>query len=133
MTIKKLVNDKPLWDSFLEVINNKIAVAQRRLEQETTMEGMYRAQGEIAKSMDLDPDKVTNSLGDAAIQAEILKKFTTPPEPPAGAVQGPPPPPSPGAAPEQAGVGVADTTGAGGGNIGTGTVPTPGEQGFTGT
>jgi len=88
---------------------------------------------EIAKSMDLDPDKVTNSLGDAAIQAEILKKFTTPPEPPAGAVQGPPPPPSPGAAPEQAGVGVADTTGAGGGNIGTGTVPTPGEQGFTGT
>ncbi len=88
---------------------------------------------EIAKSMDLDPDKVTNSLGDAAIQAEILKKFTTPPEPPAGAVQDPPPPPSPGAAPEQAGVGVADTTGAGGGNIGTGTVPTPGEQGFTGT
>jgi len=88
---------------------------------------------EIAKSMDLDPDKVTNSLGDAAIQAEILKKFTTPPEPPAGAVQGPPPPPSPGAGPEQAGVGVADTTGAGGGNIGTGTVPTPGEQGFTGT
>ena len=48
MTIKKLVNDKPLWDSFLEVINNKIAVAQRRLEQETTMEGMYHAQGEIA-------------------------------------------------------------------------------------
>ena len=48
MTIKKLVNDKPLWDSLLEVINNKIAVAQRRLEQETTMEGMYRAQGEIA-------------------------------------------------------------------------------------
>ena len=88
---------------------------------------------EIAKSMDLDPDKVTNSLGDAAIQAEILKKFTTPPEPPAGAEQGPPPPPTPGAAPEQAGVGVADTTGAGGGNIGTGTVPTPGEQGFTGT
>ena len=88
---------------------------------------------EIAKSMDLDPDKVTNSLGDAAIQAEILKKFTTPPEPPAGAEQGPPPPPNPGAAPEQAGVGVADTTGAGGGNIGTGTAPTPGEQGFTGT
>ena len=88
---------------------------------------------EIAKSMDLDPDKVTNSLGDAAIQAEILKKFTTPPEPPAGAEQGPPAPPTPGAAPEQAGVGVADTTGAGGGNIGTGTAPTPGEQGFTGT
>src|SRR6056300_996359 len=64
---------------------------------------------EIAKSMDLDPDKVTNSLGDAAIQAEILKKFTTAPEPPEGAAMQGPPPPSPGAAPEQAGVGVADT------------------------
>jgi hypothetical protein len=88
---------------------------------------------EIAKSMDLDPDKVTNSLGDAAIQAEILKKFTTPPpQPEEAGPQGPPAPPNPGAAPEQAGVGVSDTTGAGGGNIGTGTVPTPGEQGFTG-
>jgi|TARA_R110000782_G_scaffold192976_1_gene282589 hypothetical protein len=91
---------------------------------------------EIAKSMDLDPDKVTNSLGDAAIQAEILKKFTQPPEAPLGAegsVQGPPPLSSPGAAPGQAGVAVSDTTGAGGGNIGTGTAPVPGEQGFTGT
>ena len=48
-------------------------------------------------------------------------------------MQGPPAPPNPGAAPEQAGVAVSDTTGAGGGNIGTGTVPTPGEQGFSGT
>ena len=41
---------------------------------------------EIAKSMDLDPDKLTNSLGDAAVQAEILKKFQAenpPPAPPA--------------------------------------------------
>ena len=30
---------------------------------------------EIAKSMDLDPDKVANSMGQAAVQAEILKKF----------------------------------------------------------
>ena len=91
---------------------------------------------EIAKSIDLDPDKVTNSLSDAAIQAEILKKFTQPPEAPVGpegAVQGPPQPSAPGAAPEQAGVAVSDTTGAGGGNIGTGTAPVPGEQGFTGT
>ena len=94
---------------------------------------------EIAKSMDLDPDKVTNSLSDAAIQAEILKKFAQPPEPPAGPegeTQGPPmpeTPKAPGAASGQAGVAVSDTTGAGGGNIGTGTVPTPGEQGFTGT
>lgn len=48
MSIKKLVNDKLLWDDFVETINKKIDIAQRRLEQESTMEGMYRAQGEIA-------------------------------------------------------------------------------------
>ncbi len=48
MTIKKLVNDKPLWDDFLEVLDSKIEIAQRRLEQETSIEGVYRAQGEIA-------------------------------------------------------------------------------------
>ena len=46
--LKKLVNDKPLWDSFLEVLNKKIDVSQRKLEQETAIEGVYRAQGEIA-------------------------------------------------------------------------------------
>ena len=48
MIVKKLVNDKPLWDGFVDVLNNKIEVAQRKLEQETTIEGVYRAQGEIA-------------------------------------------------------------------------------------
>ena len=48
MIIKKLVNDKPLWYGFVDVLNNKIEVSQRKLEQETTLEGMYRAQGEIA-------------------------------------------------------------------------------------
>ena len=48
MIIKKLVNYKPLWDGFLEVLNKKIETAQRKLEQETSMEGIYRAQGEIA-------------------------------------------------------------------------------------
>ena len=84
---------------------------------------------EIAKSMDLDPDKVANSLGDAAVQAEILKKFqeaNPPPAPPPGA---PAPQGGPQGAP--AGVQVQDTTGSGGGQIGTGTAPTPGEQGFS--
>ena len=100
---------------------------------------------EIAKSMDLDPDKVTNSLGDAAIQAEIFKKFKE--ENPEAAPeaqappQGVPPVASPAAAgpakapaggQPPAGVQVQDTQGSGGGNMGTGTVPTPGEQGFTG-
>ena len=74
---------------------------------------------EIAKSMDLDPDKVTNSMGDAAIQAEILKGFQAPAPQPAG--------------PEGQGVqDVADTSGGGGSQIGVGTAPLPEEQGFTG-
>jgi|TARA_B100000497_G_scaffold107694_1_gene125457 hypothetical protein len=48
MSIKKFVNDKPLWDSFVEVLDVKISSAQRRLEQESTIEGVYRIQGEIA-------------------------------------------------------------------------------------
>ena len=47
MIIKKLVNDKSLWDGFVEVLQQKIETAQRKLEQETSMEGIYRAQGEI--------------------------------------------------------------------------------------
>tara|TARA_B100001059_G_scaffold135069_1_gene135341 strand:+ start:774 stop:2879 length:2106 start_codon:yes stop_codon:yes gene_type:complete len=86
---------------------------------------------EIAKSMDLDPDKVGNNMAQAAIQAEILKKFqqeNPPPAPPPGA-PGPQgqPPQGQGAAP-----GVQDTAGGGGGNIGIGTAPQPGEQGFSG-
>ena len=85
---------------------------------------------EIAKSMDLDPDKVTNSMQDAAIQAEILKGFQQPSQPPAG--------PEGVAAPEgatpqgQGPQGVADTSGGGGSQMGIGTAPTPDEQGFTG-
>ena len=85
---------------------------------------------EIAKSMDLDPDKLTNSMGDAAIQAEILKKFKAdnPPEVNPNAPQQGAPAPK-----EQApaGVQVQDTTGSGGGQVGTGTTPVPGEQGFS--
>ena len=83
---------------------------------------------EIAKSMDLDPDKLVNSMSDAAIQAEILKKFREenppPPQPQAGPPQGGPQKPP-------AGAQVQDTQGSGGGTIGTGTAPQPGEQGFS--
>ena len=85
---------------------------------------------EIAKSMDLDPDKVVNSMADAKLQAELLKDFQA---------QNPPPEPQQGVQPPQGGPqgqgaapGVQDTSGAGGGNIGTGTAPQPGEQGFSG-
>ena len=85
---------------------------------------------EIAKSMDLDPDKVANSMSQAAVQAEILKKFQE---------KNPtPPPPEEGKPPQEtqevpAGVQPQDTQGTGGGTIGTGSVPTPDEPGFTGT
>ena len=80
---------------------------------------------EIAKSMDLDPDKVVNSMADAKLQAELLKDFQA---------QNPPPAPQQGVQPPQGqgAPGVQDTSGAGGGNIGMGTAPQPGEQGFSG-
>jgi hypothetical protein len=88
---------------------------------------------EIAKSMDLDPEKVANSMSDAAIQAEILKKFqeqNPPPEMTQNQAPGTPGPQGPqGGVP--AGAQAQDVTGAGGGTMGTGTAPTPGEQGFS--
>ena len=73
---------------------------------------------EIATSLSLDPDKVTNNMDEAALQAEIMKGFQAPP-------------PIPGQEGAPAGVNPMDPTGAGGGNIGMGQVPTPGEQGFS--
>ena len=55
-------------------------------------------------------------MDEAALQAEIMKKFQQPPEAPT--------PP--------AGADVQDPTGAGGATIGTGQAPLPQEQGFTG-
>ena len=100
---------------FLQVVQNPV------LAPFAKMDYIIR---EIAKSMDLDPDKLVNSMGDAAVQAEILKKFRE---------ANPPPAPPAGQAPEGAGgpPGVTDTAGGGGGNIGIGTAPQPGEQGFS--
>jgi len=78
---------------------------------------------EIAKSMDLDPDKVSNNMEEAARQAALMQ----PPAPAGGApAEGAPPVPGAGGPP-----GVADMTGGGGGNIGVGAAPTPQEQGFS--
>ena len=74
---------------------------------------------EIAKSMDLDPDKVTNNMDEAMRQAAMMQQNQ--PTPPGG------PQMAPGGVP-----GVADTAGTGGGNIGIGQAPVPGEQGFSG-
>ena len=78
---------------------------------------------EIAKSMELDPEKVTNNMDEAAVQAEILKGMqgAMPQEQPQQQAGQPP-----------AGANPLDPTGAGGGTIGTGQAPVPGEQGFSG-
>ena len=104
---------------FLQVVQNPALAPFARMD--------YIVR-EIAKSMDLDPDKVGNNMAQAAVQAEILKEFQAqnPPEPAPGV----PPVQGPQGAP--AGAQVQDTSGAGGGTIGTGTAPTPGEQGFSG-
>ena len=76
---------------------------------------------EIAKAMDLDPDKVTNNIDEAMRQAAMLQQGAGAAPAggaPAQGVAGPP--------------GVADMTGGGGGNIGVGAAAAPGEQGFSG-
>jgi hypothetical protein len=101
---------------FLQVVQNPV------LAPFAKMDYIIR---EIAKSMELDPDKLVNSMSDATVQAEMLKKWqeANPPEPQPQA----PGQPQGGPAGAQAG----DPTGAGGGTIGTGSVPTPGEPGFS--
>ena len=74
---------------------------------------------EIAKSMELDPDKVTNNMEEAAEQAMLLQKQAAEAQAAQASPAGGAPNPS-------------DPTGAGNGNIGMGQVPTPGEQGFSG-
>jgi len=108
--------------SFLQVVQNPV------LAPFAKMDYIIR---EIAKSMELDPDKIVNSMSDASVQAEILKKWreanpAPAPEPQVGP-DGQPLPTQAGPAGAQAG----DTQGSGGGNIGTGSVPTPGEPGFS--
>lgn len=54
---------------FLGVVSNPVLAPFAKLDQ------IVR---EIANSLDLDPDKVTNNMADAAIQAEILKTMQPP-------------------------------------------------------
>lgn len=97
---------------FLGVVQNPVLAPYARMDYIIS---------EIAKSMDLDPDKVTNNLMDAAIQAEIMSKFQQTMTPPEAQQPGAPAVPQP-----------SDTSGAGNANIGVGQAPTPNEQGFSG-
>ena len=95
---------------------------------------------ELAISQDIDPDSLVNDVNEAQIYAEILKGLqdAQQPEQPEGAPQGPNSAPQP----RQAGMAGAggvpqqppqpNLNGSGGSTIGTGSVPTAGESGFTG-
>ena len=82
---------------------------------------------EIAKSLDIDPDQVINDPEKAAIFAQIMGMVNGN-QTPTGTSGQPSPMENMGAVPE--GAAVTDPTGNGGGNIGTGNVPLPGEAGF---
>ena len=46
MSIKLLVNDKKIWDSFNELIDQKLKFVHSQLEQTMKPEDLYRLQGE---------------------------------------------------------------------------------------
>jgi len=48
MNLKKLVNDKPLWDNFVEYIDHIIDQQHKAMEQAEDSIMLYRAQGAIA-------------------------------------------------------------------------------------
>ena len=96
--------------SFLQVASSPVLAPFAKFQYVIT---------EIAKALDLDPNKVTNNMDEAAVQAELMKQFQGPPQ--QQAQQQP-----------QEGANPLDPTGAGGSTIGTGQAPVPGEQGFTG-
>ena len=82
----------------------------------------------------VDPEEILNSPEEAAIAAQIIgmqnaQQTTGEETNPTG--EQPPSVPSPEGSP--AGPEGPDITGSGGGNIGTGVVPQPGEMGFSGT
>ena len=89
--------------------------------------------GELAYSLDLDPDEILNDPEEAAIMAQIIGMQN------AGQTTGPPTinpneqpgmlgtPPGTPQQPQELGA-----TGTGGGNVGTGNVPLPGEDQFSG-
>ena len=89
---------------------------------------------ELAYSLDLDPDEVLNDQEEAAIAAQIIGMQN------AGQnigeetqAVGQQPPPMGGAEGAPAGPQELGATGTGGGNIGTGNIPQPGEDQFSGT
>ena len=87
---------------------------------------------ELAIAQDMEPDELVNDVNEAQIFAELLRGLNgqTTSEEAAATGQQQPNMAAPQGVP--AGANPADPTGVGGGTIGTGTTPTPGEGGFAG-
>ena len=47
MSLKSFVNNKDMWDAFLEEIEDAIKVTQRGMEQAEELTTLYRLQGSI--------------------------------------------------------------------------------------
>ena len=90
---------------------------------------------ELAYSLDLDPEEILNDPEEAAIMAQIIGMQQNVGQETGTEAQavGEQPPTMGGAQGVPAGPQELGTTGTGGGNIGTGNVPLPGESGFSGT
>ena len=63
MQIKRLINDKTLWDSFCEELDERIEIAQKQLEQRDEPLHLHRIQGEIKalRSLKQLRDKINGS------------------------------------------------------------------------
>ena len=46
--LKPLVNDKALWESFLEELQSRLNDVHRQMEQAQSIEDLYRLQGQAA-------------------------------------------------------------------------------------
>ena len=66
MSIKLLVNDKKIWGSFNELIDQKLKFVHSQLEQTMKSEDLYRLQGEARafRRLKLLRDEVNGSKPD---------------------------------------------------------------------
>lgn len=62
MILKNFVNDHRMWTSFLELLDQEIALQHKRLEQSNDTVEVYRTQGEISalRKFKLLRDKLNN-------------------------------------------------------------------------
>jgi len=63
MQLKKLVNDKPLWDAFCAELDSRIGFAHKQIEQRDEPLELHRLQGEIKalRSLKQLRDKINGS------------------------------------------------------------------------